>query len=193
MNKWFILLLIVCSLSLTTSCSISDVNHQEKPSNSLNSQKNSITLDSNSVQSNDFVLRMISTKDEYIVGEKVELYAALEYVGQQAEITITHAASPIGISLHENNSNIGFGYVMDQPLISTILKQGSAFQQEYKFSGISFDGSNKEYKELYNQLADGHFPEGEYVMTAKANFTDITSDLREDYEMQVSTSFRVVQ
>jgi len=192
MNKWLTLFLIVCALSLATSCSISEA-QVEKPLIPLNSQKHSITSDSNSVQSNDFVLRMISTKEEYIVGEKVELYAELEYVGQQPEIIITHAASPIGISLHENNSNIGFGYVMDQPLISTILKQGNAFRQEYKFSGFSLDGSNKEYKELYNQLADGHFSKGEYVMTAKANFTDITSTLSENYEMQVSTSFRVVE
>ncbi|HIW35013.1 MAG TPA: hypothetical protein IAA29_19735 [Candidatus Paenibacillus intestinavium] len=136
---------------------------------------------------------MISVKDEYIVGEKVELHAELEYVGQQLEITITHAASPIGISLHEKNSNIGFGYVMDQPLITTILKQGSTFQQEYKFSGFSLNDSTKEYKELYNQLADGHFPKGEYVITAKAKFTDVTSDPKHNFEMQVSTSFKVLE
>jgi len=192
MNKWLTLFLIVCALSLATSCSISEA-QVEKPLIPLNSQKHSITSDSNSVQSNDFVLRMISTKEEYIVGEKVELYAELEYVGQHPEITITHAASPIGITLHENNSNIGFGYVMDQPLVTTVIQKEYAFQQEYKFTGLSFDDSKKEYKELYSQLADGHFPKGEYVMTAIARFNDITNDQKDEYEMQVTTSFKVVE
>lgn len=192
MNKWPIFLLVVFCLSITTSCSISEVDHK-KPSKLPNSQQHSITSDSNSVQHNDFILRMISAKDEYIVGEKVELHAELEYIGQHSEVTITHAASPIGISLHENTKNIGFGYVMDQPLVSTLLKQGSAFQQEYKFSGVFLDTSTNEYMELLNQLAKGEYPKGDYVITANAKFTDISSDKNEEYEMKVSTSFKFVE
>ena len=41
----------------------------------------------------DFVYRLVSEKEEYGQGDQVQVYGELEYIGEEDEITIGHAAS----------------------------------------------------------------------------------------------------
>lgn len=72
----------------------------------------------------DFVYRLISGKSTYSQGEKVDLYAELEYVGEGKEIEIAHAASPFYFTITEKTRGFEIIYMMNLPRIVTLLKKG---------------------------------------------------------------------
>ncbi|MDQ0887956.1 hypothetical protein QFZ81_003044 [Paenibacillus sp. V4I9] len=67
------------------------------------------------VTEGDFVYRLVSEKSVYTEGEKVEVYAELEYVGDEAEVKIGHAISPFYFPTKEKTRNFDIRYGMQQP------------------------------------------------------------------------------
>jgi len=121
-------------------------------------------------QEGDFVLQLVLEKDAYTTEEPVVLKARLKYVGEQAEVHISHAASPFLFLVKELTRDIDIGYVMAQPLIQKQLKQGEWLEETYTKNGGY--GDSDPHKEFLKQFLNGKtFPDGKYSIAAMADLT----------------------
>ncbi|KOP65067.1 hypothetical protein AMS62_07265 [Bacillus sp. FJAT-18019] len=148
------------------------------------------------VSDRDFVYRLVSEKEQYDYGEKVKVYGELEYVGEQDEITIGHAASPFYFPMKELTRDYDIGYAMNEPYFTTTLKKGEPLRKYYSGGGGYGSQDKKEFKDFIRSLQDG-FPDGHYVVYGSADFM-IDSQSKgadqgkpEDYKIQAEIEFRV--
>ncbi|WP_054027693.1 hypothetical protein [Bacillus sp. FJAT-28004] len=144
----------------------------------------------------DFVYRLVSEKSVYAEGERVELYAELEYVGEEQEIKIAHASSPISFPMKEKTRGFEIGYTMSQPRIVTTLKKGEPLREQYKGSGGYGSQDPKEYVDFIKAVAEasrkGSLPSGEYVVAGVAEFEPLSGSTKnEDIRMNVKIEFIV--
>lgn len=155
------------------------------------------TRDSNAEKTEgDFVYRLVSEKAQYASGEQIELYAELEYTGEQDEITISHAASPFWFPMKELTRDYQISYGMNEPLLHTTIKRGEPLREYYKGAyGYSSEDA-KEYKQFIQSLENG-FPEGRYVVYGTADFfvsasTGLdSSEEPEVYKLKAEIEFNV--
>ncbi|MGM0885294.1 MAG: hypothetical protein ACQEXQ_30175, partial [Bacillota bacterium] len=68
-----------------------------------------------------------------------------EYVGEEQEIEIAHAASPFSFPMKEKTRGFEIGYMMEQPRIVTTLKKGVPLRKQYKGGGGYGSQDPKEY------------------------------------------------
>lgn len=106
------------------------------------------------VSEGDFVYRLLSEKSEYSEGEKVEVYAELEYVGDEPEIKIAHAASPFSFPMKEKTRNFEIGYMMNLPQFVTVLKKGMLLRERYEGGGGYGSQDPKEYVDFIKALEE---------------------------------------
>lgn len=129
------------------------------------------------VAEGDFIYRLVSEKSVYAEGEKVEVYAELEYVGDEPEIAIAHAASPFYFPLKEKTRNFEIIYGMDEPLVVTELKKGVPLREQYKGGGGYDSQDPKEYIDFIKAVMEvsqkGTLPWGDYLMSGLASFNAI--------------------
>lgn len=145
---------------------------------------------------NEFVYRLVSEKSVYAEGERVELYAELEYVGEEHEIEIAHAASPFSFPMKEKTRGFEIGYLMEQPRIVTTLKKGEPLREQYKGGGGYGSQDPKEYVEFIKAVAEasrkGSLPSGEYEVTGGAEFEPISGSTKnENIRMNAKIEFIV--
>lgn len=145
------------------------------------------------VTEDDFNFRLTMEEGQRESNEPLQIYAELEYVGDLSEITIQHAASPISMGLEDLTRQLGFGSVMDQPLVTTTLKKGEAFVETYKFQEVYFGTKDEQYDDVVKQLKEGRFPTGEYKIHARANFDVPSASEAKRFEMKESLSFDVAE
>ncbi len=143
----------------------------------------------------DFVYRLVSESERYGQGEKPKIYAELEYVGEQDEITIGHAASPFYFPMKELTRNYSIDYMMNEPYITTTLKKGEPLREDYTGSGGYSEQDTKDYQNFIRSLKDG-FPEGRYVVYGSADFVihpaeGETGEEPEKYKIQAEIEFEV--
>lgn len=121
------------------------------------------------VEQNDFRLKFVSAQDQYKVGQKVQLTASLEYIGEKEEIEIFHAMSPFIFEVKERTRNIKIPYPMEQPLVTTRLVKNEAYLQTYqKSAGYGSHDPNKAFIKEF--LEEEGFPKGEYTITLVSDF-----------------------
>lgn len=144
----------------------------------------------------DFVYRLVSESESYKTGEKPKVYAELEYVGEQDEITIGHAASPFYFPMKELTRNYNISYMMNEPYITTTLKKGEPLREDYGISGGFSEADDKDYKDFVVSLKEG-FPEGTYVVYGSADFVIHPADGAsgdqepEKFKIQAEIQFQV--
>ncbi|GGE02440.1 hypothetical protein [Paenibacillus nasutitermitis] len=119
-----------------------------------------------------FLYRLVSEKSVYAEGERVELYAELEYVGEEPEIEIAHAASPFSFPMKEKTRGFEIGYMMDQPRLVTTLKKGEPLREQYKVSGGYGSQDPKEYVDFIKARNDS------YAERLRTEIKGIPQDLR---------------
>ncbi|AWP29646.1 hypothetical protein AWU65_13620 [Paenibacillus glucanolyticus] len=149
------------------------------------------------VPDGDFVYRLVSEKEHYEPNEKVQVYGELEYVGEEAEITIGHAASAFYFPMKELIRDYNISYAMNEPYITTTLKKGEPLREYYSGGGGYNGGDDKQFKAFIHSLRNG-FPEGEYVVYGSADFM-IDSKAQRDsnreepkrYKIQAEIEFSV--
>lgn len=73
-------------------------------------------ITSTEVRIGDFVYRLSTEKEEYNGDEPIIIHAKLEYVGDQEQIDISHAASPFYFPIKETTRNYDIPYVMEEPM-----------------------------------------------------------------------------
>lgn len=153
------------------------------------------------VPDGDFVYRLVSEKEHYEPSEKVQVYGELEYVGEQAEITIGHAASAFYFPMKELTRDYSISYGMNEPYITTTLKKGEPLREYYAGGGGYDGGDDKEFKEFIHSLREG-FPDGQYVVYGSADFvidsksqrmarTGSNEEEPKRYKIQAEIEFRV--
>lgn len=187
-----ILYAILCAC-LITACSNTNTlkTAQQEPSSKLVFDLDTAKI--SEVTEGDFIFRIVSEKKEYLLNEPIQIYAELIYNGSEREVTITHEDSPIRLGLSELTRDYYFGYVIDQPLITTKLKRGEAYYKEYKFSGGGHDDTTpKEYVDFVNQLANGKYATGHYLINGNVKFNVTSPSMENDVKIKGSLDFEVV-
>ncbi|MBD3921670.1 hypothetical protein H8B09_23085 [Paenibacillus sp. PR3] len=144
------------------------------------------------VKDDDFVYRLVAETAEDQAADSVKLYAELEYVGDQDEVTITHAMSPFYFPMKETTRGYGIGYMMDQPLITTTLKKGEPLREEYHGSGgYSEDQDPKDYIQFIKDFGANGFLPGRYEVNGFADFNYLVGEKREPHKLSATVVFTV--
>ena len=98
----------------------------------------------------DFTLKVVSEKAVYQPGEHVNVQAMLMYSGSNEKQKIYHAASPFYFIVTESDKKISVPYVMAQPLVTTEMKQGQWFIEDYhKMGGIFGDEQTVQFLQQF--------------------------------------------
>ncbi|GGI10079.1 hypothetical protein [Gottfriedia solisilvae] len=167
MKKLFMLLTVMFVFMLS-SCSSNE--ESKKKESILDEYK---VMNSHSeVRVKDFIYRIVSEKQEYANNEKVKIYAELEYVGNEEQVTIYHAASPFYFNLKEKTRNYDIVYGMNQPLVKTTIVKGKPLREEYFIGNGSYSGDDpKEYVDFMKKIMDTkRLPYGYYILNGNADF-----------------------
>lgn len=144
----------------------------------------------------DFIFRLVSEKEEYKEGEEVNLYGEIEYIGEKNEITIHHSSSAILFPMEEKLRGYDIGYGADDIGLSTTLKQGEPYQEEFvKIGGYSPDQDPKDYVSFMKDFLNrDDFPTGYYVVSGITDFsldTGEDAENRERFKIEAEVDFKV--
>ncbi|MBT2570576.1 hypothetical protein [Planococcus sp. ISL-110] len=141
----------------------------------------------------DFIYRLATDQEQYIEGEKVAVYAELEYTGKLESIEISHAASPFYFPLHEETRDYSVEYAMNEPLLTTVLVKGEPLQERYSGSGGYSAENDDAYIAFVQNIMDNQFPSGYYKVAGYADFAAINADgSSTPHEINAQIDFKVV-
>ena len=145
------------------------------------------------VTEGDFIYRLVTEKAEYSENEPIKIYAELEYIGNNEEITIAHASSPFHFPMVETTRNYEIIYTMEQPAIGTKLIKGEPLRAEYKGSGGYGSEDKEEYIKFMEQIMNQQFPEGHYVVGGFADFwvKENDDEQKKEYRIEAQVEFSV--
>lgn len=143
------------------------------------------------VTKDDFVYRLITEKVIYKDKETVLVHAELEYIGEHDSITIYHAASPFYFDITEKTRGYEIEYAMNEPLLSTTIKKGEPYREEYVKSGGFSEQDPPDYVSFMKQFfeEDG-FPNGQYEINGSARFY-IEENEKQEYTIEAKINFNV--
>lgn len=141
----------------------------------------------------DFIYRLVSEQEQYPSGGPVEIYAELEYVGEEDSIDIYHAGSAFFFPMEEKTRGYQLDYPMIEPLLTTTLTKGEPLRESYTGSGGYSDQDDAAYIEFMKHVINNEFPEGYYVVNGYADFFTETPDgVQTDYEIHAEVDFKVI-
>lgn len=152
------------------------------------------------VVTDDFIYRLVMEKAKYTEGDSIRMYAELEYIGDQDEITIFHASSPFYFPITETTRKYSIVYPMTEPLVSTTITKGKPLRKEYNGGGAYDAEDDKEFVDFMKGIMRNEFPAGKYVVTGYADFyVELTAGStagnekqdNKDYRMKAQVSFKV--
>lgn len=154
----------------------------------------SVSTTEASVTDGDFIYRLVSEQEQYASGGPVEIYAELEYTGEEETIDIYHAGSAFFFPMEEKTRGYQLDYPMEEPLLTTTLTKGKPLREAYSGSGGYSDQDDAAYVEFMKQVVNNEFPQGYYVVNGYADFYTETSDgTQTDYEIRAEVDFKVVE
>lgn len=183
---------IIAVLFLLTACSSSDSGNQIGQEE-IDRYEVSKTRDQSTEA--DFIFRLISEKEEYEEGEDVILYGEIEYTGEQEEITIQHSSSAVLFPMEEKVREYEIGFGVNDLLVSTILKRGEPYREDYiKSGGYSPEQDPEEYiRFMEDFLERKDFPAGYYVVDGFADFfvPKEEGEGREAFTIKAQIDFKV--
>lgn len=193
MKKLF-MLLTVMFVFLLSSCTANEETKKKKES--VLDEYNVMNTHSE-VRVKDFIYRIVSEKKEYENNEKVKIYAELEYVGNEDQVTIYHAASPFYFNLKERTRNYDIEYAMNEPLIKTTIVKGKPLREEYRVGSGGYSGDDpQEYIVFMKTIMDKkQLPYGYYILNGNADFYVETvknnKNVEIDYNISSPIDFKV--
>ncbi|WP_202079055.1 hypothetical protein [Caldalkalibacillus salinus] len=148
------------------------------------------------VTQGDFIYRLVTEKAAYKEGENINLYAELEYVGDQDEVVISHAASPFYFPMYEKTRGYQIGYSMPQPLVTTTLTKDEPLRERYKGSGSYGPEDDSEYIAFMKRIMEQDFPPGFYIVNGSAQFNvkdDEPGEEDKKYRIEGDIQFKVTR
>ncbi|WP_238942785.1 hypothetical protein [Planococcus beigongshangi] len=141
----------------------------------------------------DFIYRLVSEKEEYASGGPVEVYAELEYIGDEESIDIFHAGSAFYFPMEEETRDYEIHYPMIEPLLMTTLTKGEPLREKYSGSGGYSDLDDAAYIDFSKQVMENQFPQGYYTVNGYADFfTESPSGEKTDYQIHAEIDFKVI-
>ena len=181
-------LTLILSL-LLVACGVDET--QEDPANDLSDF--TVTASQAESAKNNFVYRLVSEKEQYTEGKEVEIYAELEYIGEEQSMEISHAASPFYFPIYEKTRDYSVEYVMNEPLLTTRLIQDEPLRERYSGNGGYSEEDDDTYIEFVQGVMDNEFPPGFYILSGYADFTAINTDNSSShYHIPAQIEFKVV-
>ncbi|KMJ56755.1 hypothetical protein AB685_19750 [Bacillus sp. LL01] len=184
MKKYVFLLFLVLVL-LFTGC-----NTKTNNKNAAKWSGEKINQSVHEVHDKNFIYRLVTDKQKYQGTETVNLYAELEYIGEEEEVIISHAASPFYFDITEKTRDFLIYYGMDQPLITTTLKKGETLRESYTKNGGFSDQDDTAYIDFVKDFLKNGFPTGYYVVDGYADFSVEDSE-GQDYIIKGIVDFEV--
>lgn len=143
------------------------------------------------VTEGDYELAIYTKKTQYAVNEPIDVYADITYIGEREEIEIGHSMYPVGFAIMEHTRNLDIGGAMEEPYKVTLLKRNEPMQYNYSFTGGYSSDDDDDVISFVKDLRDGQLPQGEYTITAYADFKEHGQDSVPPYLFNVSISFIV--
>ncbi|WP_107942570.1 hypothetical protein [Metasolibacillus fluoroglycofenilyticus] len=182
------LLSIIGLTMLLTACGATQSQQEEPPMLIFNQA-------TAQVEEEPFILKLISDKEQYKVGEKLVIRAELIYEGEESAINIAHGGSWLFLETTNLTEDYHFGAAMNEPLIYTKLTKGQPLVEDYGFSGgayIEGQGGKPYSEELFQQMAKMNFPPGQYEIKAITHFgiDEIIGDI---YKLEAKIIFEVIE
>lgn len=121
----------------------------------------------------DFKLAIYAAKDRYAVGEDLNIWTELEYIGKQP-VTVSHAAFPFSYSIRRDGEP-PYSQMLQLPQIKSTYKNGDKSVREYPSSlGITYNMNAAGISDLKAYLGQNKrprdLPKGSYIIQAIASF-----------------------
>jgi len=153
----------------------------------------SVSTTEASAEDGDFIYRLVSEHEQYTSGGPVEIFAELEYTGEEDTIDIFHAGSAFFFPMEEQTRGYQLDYPMEEPLITTTLTKGEPLREQYVGSGGYSDQEDAAYIEFMQQVMNNEFPQGYYIVDGYADYYTETPDgAQTDYEIHAEIDFKVI-
>jgi hypothetical protein len=120
---------------------------------------------------NTFEIKLYTDKLVYKTDEKINIWATLEYIGDDNQIVIWHSNPFISFLISDGNK-FNTGGAVDSILTSTILEKNKVYQFDYQKNGgyDAEDASSEFWKKFYSEK-DLYLPEGQYTITVRGEFS----------------------
>lgn len=127
----------------------------------------------NESSNENFHFQLVSEKEQYKVGDKLEIRAELTYKGEQQSVDIGHGGSWVWLITTNLTEDYHFDAAMNEPYIITKMEKGVSIVQPYHFSGGAYDShmdGQPFSDELFMQMAEMDFPPGQYEIYGRTDF-----------------------
>ncbi len=150
-------------------------------------------ISSSESQEDKFTLRLVSEKEQYKVGEPLNIVAKLTYHGEE-DITIGHGGSWVALSTTNLSKGYNFGSAMDTPYISREIQSKQTIRKLYQFSGGTYHegmGGTPFSEEEFLEMSKGKFPPGIYKIEAATDFVIEGNDKK--YSLKGKVIFEVIE
>lgn len=143
------------------------------------------------VTDGDYVFRLISEKEVYQVGEKVDMYGELTYVGDKEEVEIVHSTNLFIFPMLEKVREHEISGGTTEEAVETTLKRNEPYIENYAKNGVGYAGEDPQSYQSFieNFMNRGDFPAGYYEVQGEASF----SVNGEPIEMEAVIDFKVVK
>jgi len=191
MKKWLVFTWVLALFVFIGGCGTSGKSNEDL---SKELDKYDIAQSNAEVQDGDFIYRLVSKQEEYSDGQSVTLYGELEYVGEQSEVVIEHAASPFYFPMEEKIHGFDIPYPMPEPLVTTTLKKGEPLRVSYTGSGAYSENDEKAYVDFMKDFIENGFPTGFYIVNGFADFWVQKNDHNNEpdrYHIEAQVDFKV--
>lgn len=181
-------MIMISILMIVVGCSVSESNSSVDSSKLEEYEVKNIE---DEVTEGDYVFRLVSEKEVYEVGEEIQLYGELTYIGDQDEVIIEHASNVFIFPMVEHVREHDISGGTNDEAIQTTLVPNEPYRENYAKNGVGYAEEDPQaYKKFIKDFMErDDFPAGYYEVQGEAYFYDG----EEHVEMEATVDFKVVE
>ncbi len=181
-------MIMMLPLLIVVGCSVSESNSSVDSSKLEEYEVKNIE---DEVTEGDYVFRLVSEKEVYEVGEEIQLYGELTYIGDQDEVIIEHASNVFILPMVEHVREHDISGGTNDEAIQTKLVPNEPYRENYAKNGVGYAEEDPQaYKKFIKDfMGRDDFPAGYYEVQGVADFYVG----EEHVEMKATVDFKVVE
>lgn len=161
-----VILLFIFMIPLSGCGSAHDVNEDDLSQYEVQQTFDEVTEDK-------FTFQLVSSKEEYMPGEEVELYGEIIYTGEKESISIHHSSSAVLFSLEEQIRAYEISLPVMEIAMKTELIPDQPHKEIFKKGNVQQTEEEAAYRNFIEKFkSETGFPPGYYILTATASFYD---------------------
>lgn len=122
------------------------------------------------IKDGDFMYKIYTEQDVYKTSEAPVIIGELTYVGDQAEVEIGHAETPLSFYLEEKTRNVKIDMLIREIGATSKLKKDVPLTVTYDVSQGFVMEDDKESLKFFDMVKKNGFPPGEYIINGHASF-----------------------